>query len=187
MKQKANISIEFYASNVTIGFDLHCDLELSRSNMEFPTSQPKMVRLPQNKEQTYQLNPTPQRWPSGLTLAMTLTLNFQGQVWNLLYLSPKWFDWHKIKSTHKDWTEGLSDHQVWPWPWPWKMRCKDLPDSDRSDFICGHTVDASSCACRCNFKIISVITTVLFWSFLETQYEWRNWRRKLQDQDFGAS
>ena len=26
-------------------------------------------------------------WPSGLTLAMTLTLNFQGQIWNLLYLS----------------------------------------------------------------------------------------------------
>ena len=25
--------------------------------------------------------------PSGLTLAMTLTLNFQGQPWNLLYLS----------------------------------------------------------------------------------------------------
>ena len=25
-------------------------------------------------------------WPSGVTLAMTLTLNFQGQIWNLLYL-----------------------------------------------------------------------------------------------------
>ena len=39
-------------------------------------------------------------WPSGLTLAMTLTLNFQGQIWNLLYLSQKWSDCHGIKSKH---------------------------------------------------------------------------------------
>ena len=26
-------------------------------------------------------------WPLGLTLAVTLTLNFQGQMWNSLYLS----------------------------------------------------------------------------------------------------
>ena len=26
-------------------------------------------------------------WSSGVTLAMTLTLNLQGQIWNLLYLS----------------------------------------------------------------------------------------------------
>ena len=59
-------------------------------------------------------------WPSGLTLAMTLTLNFQGQIYNLLYLSQKWFDCHETKSKHIDWTQGLiCDHQVWPWPWPW--------------------------------------------------------------------
>ena len=59
-------------------------------------------------------------WPSGLTLAMTLTLNFQGQISNLLYLSQKWSDCYQTKSKHIDWTLGLKcDHWVWPWPWPW--------------------------------------------------------------------
>ena len=31
---------------------------------------------------------------------MTLTLNFQGQIWNLLYLSQKWSDCHETK-THR--------------------------------------------------------------------------------------
>ena len=51
---------------------------------------------------------------------MTLTLNFQGQIWNLLYLSQKWSDCHKTKSKHIDRTLGLKcDHWIWPWPWPW--------------------------------------------------------------------
>ena len=60
--------------------DLDLDLDFSRSNMEFAISPPKMVRLPRNKKQTYRLNSRAQMWPSGLTLAMTLTLNFQGQI-----------------------------------------------------------------------------------------------------------
>ena len=87
--------------------------------MEFPISQPKVARLPRNKKQTYRLNAKAQMWPSGLTLAMTLTLNFQGQIWNLLYLSQKWSDCHETKSKHIDWTLGLKcDHRVLPWPWP---------------------------------------------------------------------
>ena len=79
-----------------------------------------MVRLPRNEKQRYRLNSRAQMWPSGLTLAMTLTLNFQGQIQNLLYLSQKWSDCHKTKSKHIDWTLGLKcDHGVWPWPWPW--------------------------------------------------------------------
>ena len=35
-----------------------------------------MVRLPQNAKQKYRLNSRPQMWPSALTLAMTLTMNF---------------------------------------------------------------------------------------------------------------
>ena len=59
---------------------------------------------------------------------MTLTLNFQGQIWNLLYLSQKWYDCHEMKSKHIDWTLGLKcDHRFWPWPWPWlwifKVKC----------------------------------------------------------------
>ena len=48
-----------------------------------------MVRLPRNEKQIYRLNSGTQMWPFGLTLVMTLTLNFQGQTWNLLYLSQK--------------------------------------------------------------------------------------------------
>ena len=53
MKRKASLSIEFKASDVTIGLDLghDLDLEFSRSNMEFAISQPKMVQLSQ-KEKT---------------------------------------------------------------------------------------------------------------------------------------
>ena len=96
-KQKANISIDLTTSNMTIGFDLghDLDLEFSRSNAELVISLPKMVRLPQNEMQTHQLNSRPQMWPSNLTLALTLTLNFQGQIWNLLYLNQKWSDCHK--------------------------------------------------------------------------------------------
>ena len=121
-KQKANISIELWSSNVTIGFHLDhdLDLEFSRSNMEFTISRPKIVRLPWNRKQTYRLNFKPQIWWSDLTLAMTLTLNFQGQIWNLLYLSQKWSDCHKTKSKHIDWTLCLKcDHRIWPWPWLW--------------------------------------------------------------------
>ena len=112
-KQKANISIELLGSNVTIGFDLghDLDLEFSRSNMEFPISQPKVARLPRNKKQTYRLNAKAQMWPSGLTLAMTSTFNFQGQIWNFLYLSQKWPDCHETK------TPGLKCDQ-WVWTWP---------------------------------------------------------------------
>ena len=167
-----------------------------------------MVRLPRNKKQTYRLISRLQIWPSGLTLAMTLTLNFQGQMQNWLYLCQKCSDCHKTKSKHINWTLGLKcDHQIWPWPWPWpwifkvkyeicyistksgpiamkqkanlsiwtrglkcdngfdlghdidtlifnvicdfdhlvtKVRCKDLPDSDRGDFRCRCAVDSSS-------------------------------------------
>ena len=176
--------------------------------MEFAISQSKIVRSPRNEKQTYQLISRHHLWPSGLTLAMTLTLNFQGQIWNLLYLCQKWSDCHETKSKHIDWTLGLKcDHQIWPWPWPWpwhfkvkygiccistksgpiamkqkanisiqlqasnvtngfdlghdldiwifkvkcdldhlmtKVRCKDLPDSDRGDFRCRRAVDSSS-------------------------------------------
>ena len=51
---------------------------------------------------------------------MTLTLNFQGQISNWLYLCQKWSDCHETKSKHINWTPGLKcDHQIWPWPWPW--------------------------------------------------------------------
>ena len=123
-KRKPNISIELLGSNVTIRFDLghDLDLEFSRSNIEFAISRPKMVRLPRNEKQIYRSNSKPQLWPSYLTLAMTLTLHFQCQIWNLLYLSHKWSNCHETESKHIDWTPGLKcDQWVWPWPWPWPL------------------------------------------------------------------
>ena len=66
-------------------------------------------------------------WPSGLTLAMTMTLDFQGKIWNLLYLSQKRSDCQEMKSKYIDWTLCLKcDHRVWPcsWPWPWICKVK---------------------------------------------------------------
>ena len=65
---------------ILVDFRRDLDLDFSRSNMEFAISQPKLVRLPRNEKQTYRLNSRARMWPSGLTLAMTLTLNFQGQI-----------------------------------------------------------------------------------------------------------
>ena len=79
-----------------------------------------MVQLPWNKKQTYRLVLKPQMWPLGLTLTMTLTLNFQGQIWNFPYLGQKWSDCHETKSKHINWALDLKcDHQIWPWPWHW--------------------------------------------------------------------
>ena len=58
---------------------------------------------------------------------VTLTFSFQGQIWNLLYLSQKWSNGHKTKSIHINWTPGLKcDHQILPWPWPspWSFKVK---------------------------------------------------------------
>ena len=70
-----------------------------------------MVRLPWNEKQIYRLNFRAQMWPSGLTLAMTLTLNFQRQILNFLYISLKWSDCHETKSKYIDWTPMP---QMWP-------------------------------------------------------------------------
>ena len=79
-----------------------------------------MVRLPRNEKQTYRLNSLAQMWPSRLTLAMTLTLNFQGQIYNLLYLSQNGPIATKRKANISIELQGLKcDHQVWTWPWPW--------------------------------------------------------------------
>ena len=73
-------------------------------------------------------------WPLGLTLAMTLTLNFQGQIWNFLYLSQSGPIATKRKANisielqASNVTNGM-----------------DLPDSDWGDFSCRRAVDSSSC------------------------------------------
>ena len=70
-----------------------------------------MVRLPRNEKQTYRLISRPQIWPLGLTLDMTMTLNFQGEIWIFIYLNQNWPDCHETKSKHIDLN---SRPQIWP-------------------------------------------------------------------------
>ena len=50
-------------------------------------------------------------WPSGLTLAMRFTLNFQGQIWNLLYLNQKKV---RLPRNEKQTYRMNSTSQMWP-------------------------------------------------------------------------
>ena len=50
-------------------------------------------------------------WPSDLTLAVTLTLNFQGEIWIFIYPNQNWPDCHETKSKHIDLN---SRPQIWP-------------------------------------------------------------------------
>ena len=105
---------------ILVNFCCDLDLEFSWLIMGFAISQPKIADCQETKKQTYQLNSTPQMWQLDLTLAMTLTLNFQGQIWKLLNLSQNWFDCPETKSKHSDCTQGLKSGQwVWSWPWNW--------------------------------------------------------------------
>ena len=130
-----------------------------------------MVRLPRNEKRTHRLNSRPQMWPSDLTL----TLNFQGQIWNLLYLNQKWSDCHETKANISIWTLDLKfdngfdlghDLDIWIFKvicdldhLVTKVRCKHLPDSDQGDFSCRRAVDSSSSLSMMGWKLINVSVT----------------------------
>ena len=72
-------------------------------------------------------------WPSRLAYAMTLTLNFEGRISILLYLSQKWSNCQETKQSkmkwHIDWTPGPKCSQLfWSWSryWPWIFKVKVL-------------------------------------------------------------
>ena len=135
--RKANILFVLLALSVIMRFDLGhgLDLKFSRSNMKFAISQPNMVRLPWNEKQTHRLNSKQQMQSSGLTLAMTLTLDFQGQILKRPYLRNRKANWHLTTGVIHDHARDL---------FMTKMRCKELlPDSDHGDFICRRAVDLS--------------------------------------------
>ena len=115
------------ASNVAIRFGL--DLEFSRSNMEFPISQPKVVWLPRNGKQTYRLNSRPQMWPMGLTLTITLIFEFSRANITLTFDHTHdldhGFSWSNFEITvsqngrvHWHCTKGVAVGHSWPWLWP---------------------------------------------------------------------
>ena len=81
-------------------FDVNLTLGL---NMEFVISQPKMVRLSRNEKQTYWMKSRPKIRPSGVTLTMTLTLNFLGQLLDVLYLMTNGSDCPERKINVSNW------------------------------------------------------------------------------------
>ena len=148
--------------------------------MEFAISQPKMVQLAWNEKQTYQLNSRLEVWPSGLTLAMTLTLNFQGQIWNLLYLNQKWSDCLEMKNKHIDWTQGFKcDHQVWPWPWPspWIVKVKYIYVLTKNGLNCHETKSKHQLKSRSQafeFSRSNVTLTFDLMHVLDQGFSWSN-------------
>ena len=119
-----------------------------------------MVQLPRNEKQTYRLDSRTQMWPSGLTLAMILTLNFQGQIFTISQLkmarllqNEKQTYWLNSKASNV--TNGFDlDHNLdlwilkvkcdldlWPhtWPWPWIFMVKfeiAVSQNGRADWHC---------------------------------------------------
>ena len=56
---------------------------------------------------------------------MTLTLDFQGQISKMLYLSNGRADWHGTKGTWVDrMLDPHCDFELWPHPWPWPLNFK---------------------------------------------------------------
>ena len=94
-------------NKILVNFSCDLDLEFSRSNIEFAVPQHKMVQLPWNEKQQSWLNTRPQMGPTILTLAMTLTLNFLAQIFNLLYRNKKWPNHYKTENKQMDWMLGL--------------------------------------------------------------------------------
>ena len=67
----------------------------------------------------------PTLWPS----AMTLTLDFQGQILKLMYLRNGRADWHIAKGMWVDrMLDPHCDFELWfhPWPWPLIFKVKIL-------------------------------------------------------------
>ena len=147
-KRKA-ISIELRDSNVIIGFDLghDLDLEFSRSNIEFAIPQPKMVRLPRNEKQN-RLSSRPEMWSSGLTLAMIYILNFQGQIWILLYL---WKEYQRARNSvnaaitlaKKRYYDNAIDHNKNDPRMIWK-KINELIRDKKKNVSCNHGISAYS-------------------------------------------
>ena len=94
-------------------------------------------------------------WPMGLTLTITLifefwrsnvTLTFDTWPWARIFMVKFWnsciSDWEGRLILHKG--GGSRSFMTMTWPFGAKIRCMDLPDSDRGDFSCRRAVDSSS-------------------------------------------
>ena len=147
---------------MAIGFDLGHDLdhEFSRSNMEFAISQPKMVWLPRKVEQTCRLISRPQMWlrvwpwpwPSPWIFKVKYAISYISTKSGPIVTKQKANISIELQASTV--TNGFDlghDLDIWIFKVKCdldhlvtKVRCKDLPDSDRGDFRCRYAVDSSS-------------------------------------------
>ena len=131
-----------------IGFDLghDHDLEFSRSDIEYiagknysdchETKSKINYWLNSRPSCDHQVLPWPWPWPSRFQI--------QGQIWNLVYLSQRLFDWRlpqKEKQTYQLNSSNVTirfylEHDLERW-------------GDRGDFRCWHAVDSSSFVKQC--------------------------------------
>ena len=79
--------------------------------MEFPISQPQVVRLPRNEKQTYRLNSMPQIWRMGLTLTITLNFEFWRSNMEFPISQPKVV---RLPRNEKQTYQLYSRPQMWP-------------------------------------------------------------------------
>ena len=124
MERKGCESTECRTHVMTFNFDLthDLDLEFSTANFETAVSQEWQGRSTWNKRDVSRYGVIPTLWP----WAMTLTLDFEGQILKMLYLGNGRADWHGTKGM---WVDRmlflLCDLELWLWPWILKVKLKN--------------------------------------------------------------
>ena len=129
MEWKGCESIGCYTHFVTFNLDLNHDLDLgfSRSNFEKVVSQEWDGRLTWNERGVSRFNVGHVLWLSTFTSPMTFALDFQGQIFKMLYLRNGMANWHGTKGMWVNrMLHPLCNFQLWlqPWPWPWIFKVK---------------------------------------------------------------
>ena len=174
-KRKANISIDLKTSNVTIGFDLGHDLRnwlyLCQKWSDCHETKSKHISWTLGLKCDHQIWPWPWPWPWIFKVK-----------YEICYISTKsGLIATKQKANISVWTNGFDlGHDIDIWIFKvicdldhlvTKVRCKDLPDSDRGDFRCRRAIDSSSLCmadaslgAQQHIKILSLICFNLFFS-----------------------
>ena len=160
-KQKANISIDLKASNVTIGFYLGHDLHLqfSSSSIEFAISRPKWSDSHRRKA-NISIELQASNVTNGFDLGHDLNLwIFNGKFhpdlwphtwfWLRIFVVKFWKTVSQNERADRHWTKGVAvGHDQDCRHLVTTVRYKDLLDSDRDDFRYRRAVDSSSSAIK---------------------------------------
>ena len=131
MELKGCESIKCWTHVLTFNVHLthYLDLGFSRSDFEKVLFYEWDGWLTWNERDVSRQNVGPMLWLSNYTSPMTLTLDFQGQIFKKSYLRNGLADWHGIKGMWVDkMLDPCSDFQCppHPLPWPWIFKVKFL-------------------------------------------------------------